>query len=363
MDPELRANPETREATRRCTVGVQYEARISSTEDKLVQDSLRELLEAIYEPIFMECSYGFRPGRRAHDALRALDQAVHSSKVNWILEADIVSFFDRIDRKMLKELLGKRIADKGLMRLIGKCLHVGVLDGGNETLPELGTVQGSTLSPVLANIYLHYALDLWFEQDVKPRMRGQAILIRYCDDFIMGFEHEEDAKRVMEALRQRMAKYGMELHPEKTRMLDFRRPSLFHKGNKGPETFEFLGFLMLWKRRRATGGWYMAMKTRRARLLRAKKAVYDFCRDHRHWSVKDQHAALWKRIQGHFNYFGLRGNERSLSLLVEAARRAWHKWLNRRSQRSHLSWRRFAEMLGDYPLPKPIAKLSLWANS
>jgi RNA-directed DNA polymerase len=335
---------------------------ISTVEDKIVQEALRELLQVIYEQDFLDCSYGYRPGRQAHDALRALDQAVHRGQVNWILEADIVSFFDRIDRKLLKELLQKRLADKSLMRLIGKCLHVGILDHGNSLSPETGTVQGSTLSPLLANVYLHHVLDLWFEQEVKPQLRGQAILLRYADDFLIGFERREEAKQVERALGQRLERWKLELHPVKTRLVDFRRPPPDHQG-PSPETFDFLGFTVLWKRsRKGRKGWYMATFTRRARLRRAKKAVNDWCRGHRHQPVKAQHAALEQRIKGHCNYYGVRGNEQRLGKLIHAAERTWFKWLNRRSQRSTMTWERFRDLLEDYPLPRPRAHLALWGQ-
>jgi RNA-directed DNA polymerase len=334
---------------------------ISSLEDKLVQDSLRELLEAIYEQDFLDCSYGFRPGRRAHDALRALDGAAHRGEVNWVLEADIVSFFDRIDRDKLKGLLQERLGDKSLMRLIGKCLHVGVLDGEVIESPETGTAQGSTLSPLLANVYLHHVLDLWFEREVKPRMRGKAILLRYCDDFVIGFERQDDAQQVMGALGKRLTRFGLELHPDKTRLVKFRWPSRDQTG-KGPGTFDFVGFTILWKRSQR-GRWHMVTQTRVSRLRRAQQALHDYCRRHRHESVKDQHAALVVRIRGHFNYFGVRGNERRLDLLVESVKRSWFKWLNRRSQRSTLNWQRFAALMRDYPLPAPRATVSLWGNT
>lgn len=195
---------------------------ISAFEDKLVQDAIREVLEAIYEQDFMDCSYGFRPKRRAHDAIRTLDRIVHQGKVNWILEADIVSFFDSLDRKKLKEMLKVRVADGALLRLIGKCLQVGVLEDVELSTSESGTAQGSVLSPLLGNVYLHYVLDLWFEQEVKPRLRGRATLIRYADDFIIGFEQEDDARRVMEVLGRRLGRFGLALHPDKTRLLPFR---------------------------------------------------------------------------------------------------------------------------------------------
>ncbi|MGH7429557.1 MAG: reverse transcriptase domain-containing protein, partial [Candidatus Methylomirabilaceae bacterium] len=219
---------------------------ISAFEDKIVQDAVREVLEAVYEQDFLDCSYGFRPKRSAHDAIRALDRAVHRGKVRWILEADIASFFDSLDRSKLKEMLQVRIADGSLLRLIGKCLHVGVLDGAEYSEPERGTTQGSGLSPLLGNVYLHYVLDGWFEREVKPRLRGEATLIRYADDFVIGFEHLDDAKRVEAVLGKRLECYGLTLHPDKTRLIAFARPSASQRGGKGPNTFDFLGFTFYW---------------------------------------------------------------------------------------------------------------------
>jgi group II intron reverse transcriptase/maturase len=334
---------------------------ISAFEDKLVQDAVREVLEAIYEQDFLDCSHGFRPGRRAHDAIRALDRIMHQGKVSWILEADIVSFFDSLDRTKLKELLQVRVADGSLLRLIGKCLHVGVLDGAAYAEPETGTAQGSVLSPMLGNVYLHYALDLWFEREVKPRLRGEAHLVRYADDFVMTFERQDDAERVMDVLGKRMGRFGLTLHPDKTRLLPFRRPPAWQAGGKGPATFDFLGFTLHWRRARG-GRWGMMCKTRSARLRRSVQAIADWCRRHRHRPVKEQHAALTRRIQGHFNYFGISGNFRSLLLLVEEAKRAWYKWLRRRSQQRHLNWERFGVLLKRFPLPRPRIKVRIWGT-
>jgi group II intron reverse transcriptase/maturase len=332
---------------------------ISAFEDKLVQDAVREVLEAIYEQDFLDCSYGFRPGRSAHDAIRTLDQIVHQGEVSWILEADVVSFFDSVDRTKLKEMLEIRVADGSLLRLIGKCLHVGVLDGAELSTPETGTAQGSVLSPLLGNVTLHYALDLWFETEVKPRLRGRATLIRYADDFVIGFEHEEDARRVLAVLGKRLARFGLTLHPDKTRLLPFRRPPAGQKSGRGSVSFDFLGFTLYWVRSRR-GRWGMACKTRRASLRRAIQSVTDWCHLHRHLPVKDQHAALTRRLRGHFNYFGVSGNFRSLLLLVEATRRAWYKWLCRRSQRTRLTWERFADLLDQLPLPRPRITVRIW---
>jgi len=334
---------------------------ISAFEDKLVQDAVREVLEVIYEQDFMDCSYGFRPKRSAHDAIRTLDRIVHQGKVNWILEADIVSFFDSLDRKKLKEMLEVRVADGSLLRLIGKCLHVGVLDGVELSTSESGTAQGSVLSPLLGNVYLHYVLDRWFELRMKQRLRGQATLIRYADDFVIGFEYKDDAQRVMDALGKRLGHFGLTLHPDKTRLLPFRHPPKGQTGGKGRATFDFLGFTLYWARSRK-GRWGMFCKTRSASLRRIVRSVYDWCRRYRHSSVKDQHTALTRRIQGHFNYFGVSGNFRSLLLVIEQAKRSWYKWLCRRSQRKRLTWERFANLLRDFPLPRPRITVQIWGT-
>ncbi len=334
---------------------------ISAFEDKLVQDAVREVLEAIYEQDFLDCSYGFRPGRSAHDALRTLDWVVHRGEVSWILEADIQSFFDRVDRTALTKMLQARVADGSLLRLIGKCLHAGVLDGTELFRPETGTTQGSVLSPLLGNVYLHYVLDLWFETVVRPRLRGRAMLVRYCDDFLITFEREDDARRVMAALGKRLGRFGLTLHPDKTRLLPFRRPPSRQRGGKGPATFDFLGFTFYWARSRR-GRWGMVWKTRSASLRRAIQSVTDWCRRHRHLPIEVQHKELRRRLQGHFNYFGVSGNFRSLLLLVEATKKVWHKWLCRRSQRGRLTWERFDALLQRYPLPRPRITVRIWGN-
>jgi group II intron reverse transcriptase/maturase len=332
---------------------------ISCIEDKLVQGALKEVLEAVYEPVFRDISYGFRPGRSAHDALRTLDGALMRGEVNWILEADIQTFFDSLDRKKLAEMLRERIADKSLLRLIGKCLRAGVLDGEEYSEPDEGTVQGSSLSPLLGNVYLHHVLDLWFEQQVLPRLCGKAMLIRYCDDFVMAFQYEADAQRVMAVLGQRFQRYGLKLHPEKTRLLPFGRPRRGLLKGKGGATFDFLGFTVLWTRTR-TSGWKPRFKTRKARLRRAVVSVADWCRRHRHQPVKEQHAALTRRLQGHMNYFGVNGNIRSIVVLIEQARLVWRKWLGRRGQRHAMSWEKFEAIERDFPLPVPRICVQLW---
>jgi RNA-directed DNA polymerase len=334
---------------------------VSAFEDKVVQDAVREVLEAIYEQDFLECSYGFRPGRSAHDAVRTLTRSVDQGEVRWIFEADIVSFFDSLDRTEFKKMLEVRVADGSLLRLIGQCLHVGVLDDEAVVEPELGTVQGSVLSPLLGNVYLHYVLDRWFATEVKPRLRGKATLIRYCDDCIIGFEREEEARRVLAVLEKRLGRFGLTLHPDKTRLLPFGRPPQAQQRGKSPATFDFLGFTFYWGRSRK-GYWRMGCKTRRASLRRAKQAIYDWCRRHRHQPVEVQHAALGRRLRGHFNYFGVNGNVQSLLRLIEATKRAWYKWLCRRSQRKRLTWERFTDLLRQRPLPRPRITVRIWSG-
>lgn len=335
---------------------------VSTIEDKIVQGALAEVLGAIWEQDFLVCSYGFRPKRSAHDALRAVDQMGFREGITWILEADIQAYFDSVDRTKLIEMLQHRIADKSFMRLIGKCLHVGVLDGEEFSRPDEGTVQGSIISPILGNIYLHYVLDEWFEKQVRPKLAGHARMIRYADDFVMGFESKADATRVMQQLTERMAAYGLTLHPDKTRLVPFGRPRKDDPSGKGPATFDFLGFTLYWRRTRR-GGWVLGMKTRKARLQRALHNLSEFCRRHRHDPIKEQQASLTRRLQGHYNYFGVNGNMRALGVIAYYATRIWHKWICRRSQRKRLTWERFRARLKVFPLPKPTIRVQVWAKS
>ena len=269
--------------------------------------------------------------------------------------------FDSVDRTKLLEMLQIRVADGSLLRLIGKCLHVGVLDGADYSEPDRGTAQGSVLSPLLGNVCLHYVLDVWFAQEVQPRLRGRATLVRYADDFAIGFERHDDAQRVMEVLGKRFGRFGLTLHPDKTRLPPFRRPSAWQRGGKGPATFDFLGFTLYWGQTRS-GRWTLRCKTRRASLRRAMRSVAEWCRRYRHLPVGKQHAALTRRLRGHFNYFGVSGNFRSLTPLVESTRRSWFKWLRRRSQRTRLTWQRFADLLERYPLPRPRITVRIWGR-
>ena len=332
---------------------------ISCFEDKIVQDVLREVLSAIYEQGFRDCSYGFRPGRSAHDALRALNRVVMEGEANWILEADIASYFDSIDHQKLSDMISERVPDGSIKRLVGKCLHVGVLDGADLTTPKEGTAQGSALSPLLGNLYLHHVLDQWFEDDIVPCLHGKAEVIRYCDDFVIGFQLQEDAERVMVVLGKRLAKYGLSLQPEKTRLIPFERPPRAQVKGKGPGSFDFLGFRWFWRRAR-TGTWVLASKTRPVRLAKSIRALSMWCKQFRHKPIPEQHAAIRSRVQGHLNYFGVSGNGRSVARFVTEARKVWYKWLSRRGQRRPITWARYLRLLEMYPLPKPRIGVSIW---
>ena len=332
---------------------------VSSLEDKVVQGAIREVLEVVYEQDFRDCSYGFRPGRGAHQAIRTLNRLAYTGQVRWVLEADIQSFFDSVDHDTLVDLIRQRVPDGSLLRLIGKGLKAGILDGQELSEPGLGTPQGSILSPLLANIYLHHVLDVWFEQEAKPRLRGKAQLVRYADDFVMCFERRDDAERVLAVLSKRMERFGLKLHPEKTRLVCFERPARGQQQGKGPDSFDFLGFTIHW-RRSIKGHWVPAFKTSGKRLRKAMDAITDYCRGQRHLSVTEQHAGLVRRLIGWFNYFGVNGNCRSLQQVRHHTARVWHKWLTRRSQRSRLNWERFQDLLKAYPLPPARVYASLW---
>ena len=334
---------------------------ISATEDKIVQNALREVLEIVYEPIFYDCSYGFRPGRSAHDAVRFLNHEAGKGKISWVLEADIESFFDSIDRQMLQEILQERVPDGSIKRLVGKCLKVGGLENTELSWEETGTTQGSSLSPLLGNIYLNKVLDEWFETSVKPRLGGAANLVRFADDFIMTFEHRKDAERVLAVLSQRLSKFGLKLHPEKTRLVPFCRPNPKDEVKKGPGTFDFLGFTFYWKRSRK-GRWVLGTKTRRKSINAFMQGIREWCRRHRHSPVKVQHRMLKSKLNGHYNYFGVNGNHKCLQSVNCHTACVWGKWLRRRSHKARkLTWEKFFRIfLKCYPLPHTRLRVRIW---
>jgi group II intron reverse transcriptase/maturase len=338
---------------------------IPTFEDKILQRAVVMVLELIYEQDFLNCSYGFRPGRSAHQALEALWQETMRGEGCWLVEVDIRKFFDTLDHAQLRKLLQLRVRDGVLLRLIGKWLNAGVLEDGCFTTPEAGTPQGGVISPLLANIYLHYVLDVWFEAEVKPRLKGRAFLIRYADDFVMGFAHEEDARRVLEVLPKRFGKYGLTLHPGKTRLVPFRRPGRGSQatgsaGSSQPGTFDLLGFRHYWGLSRR-GNWVVKRKTALSRYRRALKTIAQWCRLHRHDPVAAQHRTLRQKLRGHFAYYGITGNAHALQRFRDFVARIWQRWLSRRtSSRGILSWSDFRSLLQRFPLPPPVVVHSVY---
>ena len=331
---------------------------IPTLEDKVLQRAWVMLLEPILEQEFFDCSYGFRPRRKAHDALRALEQAIRSMGGGWIIDADVEKFFDHVDRRQLQEFVRKRVQDGVVKRIIGKWLRAGVMEDERLYYPDAGTPQGGVVSPLLSNLYLHEVLDSWWEQEVRPRLRGRGFLYRFADDFVMVFEYEVDARRVMRVLAQRFAKFHLTIHAEKTRLVDFRRPK---PGAKG-ETFDFAGFRHYWGQSRK-GHLILKRKTISSRLSRKLNAVAKWCRANRHEPVGDQRAALCRKLSGHYNYYGLTHNYRSLKYYYQGVCRNWHKWLNRRSRKRDLTWPAFNRLLKRHPLPLPRVVHSVYRRT
>jgi group II intron reverse transcriptase/maturase len=325
---------------------------IPTFEDKVLQKAVAMVLEVVYEQDFKSCSYGFRPGRGAHDALQAVWDQTMAIGGGWVLEADIEKFFDSVDHAKLRAVLSQRVRDGVLTRLTGKWLKAGVMEEGMVRHPEAGTPQGGVISPLLANVYLHEVLDVWWERDVRPRLRGRTALVRYADDFVMVFETEEDARRVAEVLPKRFEKYGLRLHPEKTRLVRFERPRSAAPGggDNGSGSFDLLGFTHLWGRSRK-GSWVVKRKTAKDRFSRTLRRISVWCRVNRHLPIKEQHAKLGQKLRGHDAYYGITGNARTLALLRHEVRRIWRKWLDRRSWKTGMTWSRMERLLEAFPLP------------
>lgn len=324
---------------------------IPTFEDKVLQRAVAMLLVAVYEQDFRACSYGFRPNRSAHQALQVLWEGVMGMSGGWVLELDIEDFFGSLDHQRLRRILRQRVRDGVLLRLIGKWLRAGVLENGTLTHPDAGTPQGGVVSPLLANVYLHEVLDEWFEDVVQPRLRGAACLVRFADDAVLVFAREDDARRVAAVLPKRLARYGLRLHSEKTRLLPFQQPSP-HRSRTGmrPESFDFLGFTHYWSRSRR--GYPIVKRcTAKDRMTRALRAIRQWCRAHRHLPIEAQHGVLRRKLLGHDAYYGITGNGAALERYRYEVRRIWRKWLDRRSNRARMRWDRFRDVLARYPLP------------
>jgi len=318
-------------------------------EDKIVQRAVEMLLSAIYENDFYDCSHGFRKGRSQHKALHELRERCGECNVSWILTADITGLFDHIDHNQLQGLIKRRVNDGSIVRLIGKWLKAGVMEAGRLEYPEKGTPQGGVISPLLSNIYLHYVLDDWFAKEVNPRMQGKCFIIRWADDFLIGFEKETDALRVQSVLPKRFDKYGLSLHAEKTSLQYFARPTKRIDDRDKRGTFDFLGFTHYWAKTR-TGFSVIKKKTAGKRLRSFMKLMWVWCKESLHEPIEDQWKTLKAKLRGYYQYYGVRSNYKALEAVYEHTVKAWRYWLSRRSQRKVVL---FEYLQRHYPLPKP----------
>jgi RNA-directed DNA polymerase len=330
--------------------GRQRPIGIAALEDKIVQRAIGTVVSQIWEEDFLGFSYGFREGRSQHEALDALYVGITQRRVNWVLDLDIKSFFDRVEHKWLMEFVEHRIADKRIVRLIQKWLKAGVMEEGRWFENEVGTAQGSVISPILANLYLHYVLDLWAEAWREKVAYGEMIIVRYADDAVLGFQYRSDAERLLRELQERLAKFGLELHPEKTRLIEFGRYAAEHRRKRGkgkPETFNFLGFTHMCGRSRGTGYFTVFRRTMGKRMAAKLKEIHQQLRKRRHAPVRTTLNWLRAVIRGYFQYHAVPDNEHRLRAFRKDVLRLWHRQLRRRSQRSNLTWGLFAEWIGN----------------
>jgi len=332
---------------------------ISTLEDKIVQKMMHRVLESIYEPVFRDCSYGFRPGRGCHDAIRALHQHLFRSEVQTVMDVDLAGFFDRIDHRLLAGFLRQKIRDERFIRYVHRMFKAGVLAQGELTVSEEGVPQGSICSPILANVFAHYVIDVWFEEVVQPRCAGRVRLFRYADDLVVCCQYERDAQRILCALEKRLAKYRLALNPEKTQLVPFSGLSAYRQQPQAM-AFAFLGFTFYWGRSR-NGAIIPMLKTEGKRLRAKLKRVGEWARRMRN---QEKLLRLWKRfcakLGGHIAYFGVSFNGRAVHHFLQAAIRILFKWLNRRSQRKSFTWAQFVLFMQAHPLPKVRIYHKLW---
>jgi len=332
--------------------GSQRMLGIPTFEDKVAQRAVTMLLEAVYEQDFLPCSYGFRPSRSAHDALRTLRDAIWAKRLYWVIDIDIRKYFDSIPHSHLRSFLDRRVTDGVIRRMIDKWLNAGAVEDGLLQRTTEGSPQGGVISPCLSNVFLHHVLDEWFEDEVKPRLRGGSLLVRFADDAIMAFDNIVDAERVLAVLGKRLERFGLTLHPDKTRLVDFRPRAT--ESTRHPDTdgtvFDFLGLTHFWGRSRR-GKDMVRQTTAKSRFARALAAVSDWCRNHRRWTLRDQHRHLSSMMRGHFAYYGVGGNSRRLQGYARQVVRIWRKWLSRRDRGSVVPWARLGAILKRHPLP------------
>lgn len=328
---------------------------IPTFEDKVLQRSVKMVIEPVYEQDFLDCSYGFRPGRSQHMAIDKMWKELMDMRGGWVIDIDIRKYFDTIDHSLMREILSKRVCDGVITRLIAKWLKVGIIENDKLHYEKEGTPQGGVISPLLSNIYLHEVIDVWFEDVVKPRLKGKAFMIRFADDIIMGFQNKEDALKVFEVLPKRLTKYKLTLHPEKTRLIRFVKPE---KESGKPETFDFLGFTHYWGKSRR-GNYVIKHKTARDRLARAIGKMNIWLKENRHEKVSDQHEGICRKLRGHYNYYGVTSNYDKLCSYWRTTLFLWKKWLGRRSSKSYINWGKLNRILERYPLIRPTVKNSV----
>jgi RNA-directed DNA polymerase len=330
---------------------------IPTTEDKVLQRAITMILEPVFEQSFYDFSYAFRPGRSPHQALEYLWEQINSTHTTCILDVDVRKFFDTMVRAQLREMFGRRVRDGVITRLLDKWLKAGVLEGGGVWYPEQGTPQGGVISPLLSNIYLHVVLDRWFAQIVTKRLRGRAFMVRFADDCVMGFEYKQDADLVYRELPKRLEQYGLSLHPEKTRLIPFRRPRQAKlpggKDGEAAGTFDFLGFTHYWGKS-MRGSWVLKRKTAQGRLTRGLQGIRQWCRRNRHKKVREQFDVLKRKLEGHYAYYGITGNGPWLEHFREEVKKIWGKWLSRRSRsRKGKPWEWFDALIKQHFLFPP----------
>ncbi len=356
VSERLRRGPSRAPPVRRPSLekedGSQRPSGLPAFEDKLVQRAVGMRLGALDAPDCWEGSHGFRPGRSPHQALQEWREQGMEGDIGWLVDADVSACFDRLEHDLVRARLRHRVADGTILGLLGQWLTAGVVEGATRRDPARGSPQGGVVSPLLATVVLHSVLDAWCEREVRPRMKGRGCLRRWADDCVIGCEGEEDARRLMGVLPQRCARFGRTIHPQKTRLVAFRKPGRTVESGHGNGTCEVLGFTQYWTKSRR-GYWVIKRTTAQKRLRRAMKAVWPGGRNHRHDPLRAPYRRLSQQLQGHYQYDGIRGNYRKRAVLYQMAETAWRDWLSRRSQQSAIRWEKFCKRLKVYPLPKP----------
>jgi len=343
--------------------GKQRPLGIPAVMDKVVQQGIKKILEAVYEPHFLNSSYGFRPNKNCHQALKAVHKMVMTKPINWIIDIDIKGFFDNVDHHWMIEFLNQKIADPNFRSIIIKFLKAGVIKEGKYYRTDKGTPQGGILSPILANIYLHYVLDLWFKHKLKKKIKGYTEIIRYADDFIIGAQTKPEAEQILEEIKARLKKFNLEVSSEKTRIIEFGRYAQHNSRNRGkrkPDTFDFLGFTHYCSKSRK-GNFLMKAKTNRKRMKQKTKEMNQWLKEIRNRvKIKDIWKVLKAKLRGHYNYYGISSNSRSTQAYYYQTTKLTFKWMNRRSQKQSFSWEQFTQYLKLYPLPKPSLAYNMY---